>query len=110
MAELVYIPIDNRGRAVVEFDLNAKLDYTWDWKDPVEGWLIPDDDQIFSCTVTGYDGVEAYDVAHDGRYVTAWIRAAVGAEVGNRARATAHIVTVEGREDDRSIYFKLRER
>lgn len=83
-------------------DPDARLDYAWDWS----AWL-EDGETITSHTVT----VESGDVVIDGTpqeaagVVTAWLEAGT-----TRSVVTCHIVTSEGREDDRSRTITIRER
>jgi hypothetical protein len=91
-------------------DPNARLDYVWDWKSPPagqdRGWL-EDGETITEHTVT----VESGDVEIDGTpqevdgVVTAWLQGGT-----TRSVVTCHIVTSEGREDDRSRTITIRER
>lgn len=102
MSEIAVLLPDPRGRVKTELDPHAVLDYTWDW----QKWLANDSDHIIECNVTGEEcTINAF--SHDGRYVTAWVS---GGTAGITARAVCHIRTAEGREDDRSIIFKVKER
>lgn len=83
-------------------DPNARLDYVWDWSAYLE-----DGETITEHTVT----VESGDVEIDGTpqeasgVVTAWLQGGT-----TRSVVTCHIVTSEGREDDRSRTITIRER
>ena len=83
-------------------DPDAVLDYPVDWSD----WL-PEGDTIESATVTAEVGVTVGTVDVTSPVVTAWIS---GGTVGATYDVTYHIVTAEGREDDRSITLVVKER
>lgn len=85
-------------------DPDAVLDFPVDWS----SWL-PDGDTIESATVTAETGivVDSFSVVNSGTAVVAWLS---GGTTDERYVVTYHIVTVEGREDDRSITVVIRER
>lgn len=96
--------IDSRGRATMDKDPNAILDYSWDWT----AWLSAlNGDTISSATVSVTGGLTVGTVGHDATFVTAWLSSGT---VGVRATATCRIVTVGGRTEDRTIYLYIRER
>lgn len=77
-------------------DPNAVLDYKWDWTD----WM-PDNDRIVASTFTVDDpAVAVEDTLFDDTTTTAWLS---GGTAGETYVVTNHIVTEDGREDDRSI-------
>lgn len=87
-------------------DPQARLDYTQDWS----AWLA-DGETITdaSWTVTGYRGdppdiatVDTTDTAS-----TVWVE---DATLGDRLQLTCHIVTSDGREDDRTQNLNVSER
>jgi hypothetical protein len=96
--------IRNRDQPTIVKDPNAVLDYSWDWA----AWLaeVPGD-AIASYDVTVESGITLQSDAVAGAIVTAWI---AGGTAGQRLSATCRIVTTDGRTDDRSIWFDLRER
>ena len=83
-------------------DPDAVLDYQWDWS----AWLS-DDDSITSYTVTVDDGLTLDTDTNTSTAVTAWFS---GGTIGERYDATAHIITADGREDDRTMRITVTER
>lgn len=82
-------------------DPQAVLDYIFDWST----WL-PSGDTIATHTVVG-SGVTIDSDALAGAIVTAWVS---GGTLGAIATVTCHIVTTEGREDDRTFRLKVSDR
>lgn len=87
-------------------DPNAVLDYTLDWSK----WLEPLGDTIASVAVA-VTGVTLDHTTNNGTSVTIWIS---GGTVGTRGEARVRITTVgtgaRPRTDDRTVYFKIKER
>ena len=87
-------------------DPNAVLDYTLDWSE----WLEPLTDTIASVNVA-VSGVTLDHTTNNGTSVTIWIS---GGTVGTRGEARVRITTVgtgaRPRTDDRTVYFKIKER
>ena len=87
-------------------DPNAVLDYTLDWSE----WLEPLTDTIASVSVA-VSGVTLDHTTNNGTSVTIWIS---GGTVGTRGEARVRITTVgtgaRPRTDDRTVYFKIKER
>ena len=97
---------------LVLHDLDARLDYTWSWSEIAPGntraWLDEGETiTAFEVTVTGQ--VVTDGTTETAGVVRAWVKAAPGAVEG-AASVTCHIVTSEGREDDRSIGLLLTQR
>lgn len=88
-------------------DPNAVLDYTLDWSE----WLEPLGDTIASVAVAVAGGITLDHTTNDGTSVTIWI---AGGTVGTRGEARVRITTVgtgaRPRTDDRTVYFKIKER
>jgi hypothetical protein len=84
-------------------DPNANLDYRFDWAD----WLQAGD------TITSHDvAVVTGDVvigshSNDTNSVTVWLSAGT---VGTDATVRVRVTTTQGRVDDRTSTFKIRER
>jgi hypothetical protein len=85
-------------------DPDARLDYPFDWSD----WL-PEGDSIESATVTAEAGVtvDGTPTIVGGTKVVPYI---LGGTVGQTYDVTCHIVTADGREDDRSITLVVKEK
>ncbi|AER47580.1 hypothetical protein DS6A_26 [Mycobacterium phage DS6A] len=84
-------------------DPDAVLDYPLGWKD----WLVPGD-TIVNATATLAGGTAAIDqVEHTNDVVTVWLS---GGVVGQKCEITVHIVTDQGREDDRTILVTVKQR
>ncbi len=82
-------------------DPDAVLDYQWDWT----AWL-PDDDTIASATVTADTGLTVDSSTDTATTVTAWLS---GGTAGQSYGVTCHVVTADGREDDRTITILVRQ-
>jgi hypothetical protein len=88
-------------RPTIEKDVDANVDYSWDWT----AWLAGDTIQSF--TVTAAAPLVVTLPTRSGNIVTAFIAGGVADTI--RA-ATCQVVTTGGRTDQRSIYFKLVQR
>lgn len=87
-------------------DPDAVLDYPFDWTD----WLAEVSDTIFSATAakTGSITIDSCTVNVAGLIVIPMIS---GGTPGETCALTVHIRTTPGlREDDRTIYIKIKER
>lgn len=90
-------------------DPQAKLDYGLDWS----GWLKQRDGTVdaissASWTVTGPDNTLTTSNPYVDSTVTGvWLS---GGTEGRNYTATCHIVTVAGREDDRSLKIQVKQR
>ena len=94
-------------------DPDAVLDYRWDWKALTNGtgssdWLASGE-TISSFTIAAVTGItKGSDSKTDtNTSVTAWYSG--GTDLQDYS-PTCHIVTSDGREDDRTITIKVRER
>jgi hypothetical protein len=85
---------------VFEKDPSAVLDYTIDWSP----WL--DDDAIVTSTWSVVGDVDLSDEAVYTSITQVW---ASGGTEGTLADLTNHVVTEEGREDERTIRLILRQ-
>lgn len=85
-------------------DPDAVLDYAWDWS----SWLETDD-TISDHTVDADAGitVDSSAITDSNTTVTVWLS---GGTVGTTYSVTVHVVTADGREDDRTNTFTVRER
>lgn len=81
----------------------AVLDYQWDWSD----WL-GDDEAISSHTVTVPSGLTKDSDSADDTSVTVWLSG--GGEAGTKHDVVCHVVTDQGREDDRTMTIVMRDR
>lgn len=92
-------------------DPDAVLDYQWDWSD----WLATDD-FILDADVEIVDPADGSSTnplnidsfSFDTSTVTAWISG--GDAIATPYTVTCHIYCASGREDDRSISLKIKER
>lgn len=82
-------------------DPDAVLDYSIDWSD----WL--DDDTIATSTWEAEDDITVDSDSSTSTTTTIWLS---GGTVGAKYRVTNHIVTAAGREDDRRITIRIRDR
>lgn len=83
-------------------DPDAFLDYLFDWT----AWLDTDE-TIISHDVEVPAGITLDNATRTTAKVTAWLR---DGTVGVTYPVTCHIVTNQGREDDRTIRVAVRER
>ena len=95
------------GKPTIVKDPNAVLDYTLDWTE----WLEPAGDTIASVAVAVAGGVTLDHTTNNGTSVTIWIS---GGTVGTRGEARVRITPVgtgaRPRTDDRTVYFRIKER
>ena len=82
-------------------DPQDRLDYLLNYAD-----AIPEDDFITSSTWTCDDGITVEDGGISDRTVTFWASGGVAKE---NYRATNHIITMDGREIDFTVGFRIRE-
>lgn len=82
-------------------DPGAKKDYRKDWSQ----WL-DEGDVIETSTWTVPDELEHVTDSHDDTSATIWL---AGGTLGASYTVTNHIVTADGREDDSSFYFTIRD-
>ncbi|MGD9099824.1 MAG: hypothetical protein PVF45_05035 [Anaerolineae bacterium] len=82
-------------------DPDAKLDYVIDWS----SWLGSDTIQTSAWTVAS--GLTEESNSKTDTTATVWLS---GGTAGKTYRVTNHIVTVGGREDDRSFWIVVQER
>lgn len=83
-------------------DPSAVLDYKWDWS----AWM-PENDRIVASEFTvDSPAVIVEDSLFDNLTSTAWLS---GGVAGETYVVTNHIVTEDGRQDDRSIKIVCKE-
>jgi hypothetical protein len=92
-------------------DPDAVLDFRWDWRALTNGtgssdWLA-DGETISSYTVTVPSGITLDSDSEADGAVTAWLS---GGVAGEDYDVTCSIVTSAGREDDRTITIRVKER
>lgn len=90
------------GASSILKDPQATLDYPFDWTAYLAG--ISDTITAASFTVTSGTITASGFV---GAIATAWVS---GGVAGTTITLTCHITTAGGRQDDRSVYLKVRER
>lgn len=83
-------------------DPAAKLDYGKRW----DAWLAAGE-TIASHAVTADTGITVGTTSHTDSVVTAWL---TGGTAGTDYKVTLHIATNQGREDERTITIKVRDR
>jgi hypothetical protein len=96
---------DNHGKPTIEKDPNARLDYPINFAD----WLSSTDLlDSFTYTVNHSSSVNVYDsyLSVDRKSVILWVE---GGVLNEKPSITVRITTVDGRTDDRTIYFKMKE-
>jgi hypothetical protein len=85
-----------------QHDPQADLDYGWDWSD----WLGADTIASSTWTVSPTGPVLSASTSDDTT-TTVWVD---GGTAGVKYTLTNHVVTTDGREDDRSHTLYVRER
>lgn len=97
--------ITNAEKPTIIKDPNAELDYSEDWT----AWLLAASDTIssFVTIIPAESTMIELRKSHNGLIPTAWFS---GGRVGQTEKVTYRITTVAGRIDDRTIYFKIKER
>ena len=94
-------------------DPEAVLDYRFDWKASTNGYGSSDwlgaEEIITDHTVTAEAGltVDSSELVSTSTAVVAWLS---GGSVGVSYKVTCHIVTNQGREDDRTITIMVQSR
>ena len=92
------------GKPTITKDPSAVLDYPIDFT----AWLAAAADSIVSVTFPNTVGVSVTSSSFaGGKIVVVWVS---GGTVGSPASVTVRITTAGGRTDDRTIYFKIKER
>lgn len=87
------------GFEPIDKDPNAILDYGWDWS----VWL-PSGDVLVASTWVADSGLTVTLSAFDGGTAVVWLS---GGTVGKTYKVVNHIITSEGRQDDRTILIKV---
>ena len=88
--------------AIYTKDPEAKLDYGFNW----ENWLA-NGESIISSIWTVPEGLTKITDSFTGILTTIWL---LGGIVGINYDVVNHIITSQGREDDRTIRIKVRQR
>ncbi|MBS0453955.1 MAG: hypothetical protein JSS14_21855 [Proteobacteria bacterium] len=97
----------SNGRAVIEKDPNATLDYAFNWG----AYLADVTDTLIDAEFIVDPSLTIESSSFDTTTATAWISGGVAPATGpNELRVTCRITTTEGRIDDRSIFLKIIER
>lgn len=84
-------------------DPGARLDYTWDWTD----WLTGISDTIESAVVTPSGTLTATPGAVSAGRVTSYV---AGGTAGATETVVCRVTTVGGRIDERTLYFRVKQR
>lgn len=92
---------DGQGRTIIDKDPESVLDYSFDWTD----WLDEVPGDYLVSQVTTPDGITLDASSISGtKIVVCWFS---GGVLGETPSATCHIVTHQGREEDKTIYFNM---
>lgn len=95
--------VNAAGEWSIPKDPHSTLDYSWDWA----LWLAPGD-SIASYQLLPDTGLTVVSNAIAGAVITAFI--AGGGSAGDRLGCTCRITTAQGRVDDRTLYFEIKQR
>lgn len=90
-------------RPTIEMDPDAVLDYYQGWTK----WLAGNADTIVSATVITHDITCDEHTIVLGKGVVVWMSRGTPGKV---ASATIRITTAGGRTDDRTLYFRIKDR
>lgn len=94
------------GKPTIVHDPDATLDYGWDLAS-----LIQSDDAISTVLFKTVDGASATLATITNNVVYAWLTIVDKAALtGKTIGVTCEFVTVNGRTDDRTLYFKIKDR
>lgn len=96
------------GHAVIEKDPNALLDYAFDWS----LYLNALGDTIQSATFVVDPSFVVENSSFGPMTATVWLSGGIAPAppLLNELRVTCRIVTTGGRQDDRSIYLKIKDK
>lgn len=83
-------------------DPNAVLDYGVDWS----AWLAPDEDTIAASTWVVPDGLTKDSDSFTDTATTVWFS---GGTLGERYEVVNRITTDQGRTEDRTLTFTIRQ-
>lgn len=102
------VVVSDTGKASVVKDPEAVLDYAFDWTQ----WLGEVSDTIVAATATVVPGDASSNVTVDSvsftdTKVIAWVS---GGTDSDTVELICHITTAAGREDERTMYLKMKER
>jgi hypothetical protein len=92
--------IGSNGKATIEKDPDAVLDYSWDWT----AYLALVSDTIASVSYVLSAGLTSSLASHTTTVAKVFLS---GGIIGTTESATCRIVTAGGRTDDRTIYLKM---
>lgn len=101
--------VDDRGKPTITKDPNAILDYTFDWSewlDAIPDLILPSGTRAEFPLASEGIVVDSFEVVDD-RKVTVWVS---GGTLGKKAQLTCRIHTVGLRQDDRSVYMRIKDR
>lgn len=96
--------VTSPAKPIIKKDVQSKLDYSEDWTQ----WLGLTD-VILTFTVIPNGLMTEISKAHDGYIATAFLDSAL-CVAGTTESVTYRIQTFEGRQDDRTLFFKIKER
>lgn len=113
------MPFDtiNPDKPTITHDPEATLDYQWNLSD-----VVDTDDVIVAATFKAFIGspvgvsppgasVTLGSIAMDGKSVWGWLSITdVPTLLGQTVAVTCHFTTVQERIDDRTLYFKIKNR
>lgn len=91
------------GKPTITKDPDAVLDYAVDFTE----WLKPLDGDTIASHEVIVTGVTLTQSAHSNTAVVFWVS---GGTVGQPASAVVRITTYAGRIDDRTVFFKIKQR
>ena len=87
---------------VFPHDLNAKLDYVFDW----EPWLDDQGDTISTYTITAQTGLTVTTSSNTSLTVTVWVTIDSTVRKGQLLTLACKITTAAGRIDERTITLR----
>lgn len=98
--------VTNPLKPTITHDPDATLDYIWDFTD-----LIESGDSITTVTFHPTDpGLTVTSGVTDSTTAIGWVSITDQSLVGQTIGVAGRYTTAEGRTDDRSLFFKIKER
>lgn len=97
---------DIGGKPTIDKDADAVLDYSIDLTEWL-GQINPPTDTISDLSVSVTGGLVVDSTSFTNTKVTAWLS---GGSPNVTASATYHFTTAQGREDDRTLWFRIKPR
>lgn len=97
----------NANKPSIPKDPDAILDYSEDWTAWLAGDVVLSAIVVFPDPLSTLIQAPGKAIVNDGSIVTVWL---TGGRINFTEQATLRITTAAGRVDDRSMFFKIKDR